>query len=233
MLIAFCAVLAVATGASAQEPRENTSVVVTSGEAEVKRAADRAWVAINAESRSRDPKEAQRLNTEAMNAVMQKLKGMTLGDDAIRTTAFELHPEFDYNNGRQTLRGYVARNSIEVRVDDVTRVGEVLTAAVGSGATSVGGLRFDLKDREGAEKEALRLAVANARGRAEAAASGAGMRVDRVLRIQDHRAAPDEPRPVMAMRQMEAAPAPMIADVPVTAGNISIRSSVTLTVSVR
>lgn len=231
-LIAVVALFASAVPASAQEPRENTSVVVTSGEAEVKRAADRAWVAINAESRSRDPKEAQRLNTDAMNAVMQKLKGMALGEDAIRTTAFELHPEFDYNNGRQTLRGYVARNSIEVRVDDVTRVGEVLTAAVGSGATSVGGLRFDLKDREGAEKEALRLAVANARGRAEAAAAGAGMRVDRVLRIQDHRAAPDEPRPMMAMRQMEAA-APMAADVPVTAGNISIRASVTLTVSVR
>ena len=209
-----------------------TPVVITSGEGELKRAADRAWVTITAESRSRDPKEAQRLNIEAMAAVMQKLKGMNLGEDAIRTTSFELHPEFDYVDRRQVLRGYVARNSIEVRVDEVTRVGEVLSAAVGSGATSVGGLRFDLKNREAVEQEALRLAVANARQRADAAAAAAGMRVERILRIQDQYASPPEPRPFTAMRETMQAAAPM-ADVPVTPGEITVRVRVTLTAAIR
>ena len=216
--------------AYAQTNPPDVPVIVTSGNAEVKRAADRAWVGINAESRAKDPKEAQRLNTDAMTAVQQKLKSLNLGADAIRTTAFELRPEFDYNNGRQTLRGYVARNSIEVRVDDVTRVGEVLTAAVGSGATSIGGLRFDIKDREAAEQEALRLAVANARARAEAAAAGAGMKVERVLRIEDQRVGIPEPRPAMAMRMSAQAEA---ADVPVTAGDITIHAMVMLTVQIR
>lgn len=219
--------------AFAQSNTTDVPVIVTSGEAEVKRAADRAWVGINAESRSKSPKEAQRLNTEAMNAVTEKLKSLALGEDAIRTTAFELHPEFDYANGRQTLRGYVARNSIEVRVDEVTRVGEVLTAAVGSGATSIGGLRFDLKDRNGAEREALRMAVTNARSRAEAAAAGAGMRVERILRIEDHRAPVHEPRPMVMRQAISEATAMSAPDVPVTAGNITVRSTVTLTVAIR
>ena len=231
LLVVLTLVLPAAV-AHAQTSTPEIPVVVTSGEAEVKRAADRAWVAINAESRNRDPKEAQRLNTEAMSAVQQKLKSLNLAPDAIRTTAFELRPEFDYANGRQTLRGYVARNAIEVRVDDVSRVGEVLTAAVGSGATSVGGLRFDIKDRQSAEQEALRQAVANARARAEAAAAGAGLRVDRVLRIEDQRAGVPEPRPVMAMR-MSAAQAEGAADVPVTPGDITIHAVVTLTVAIR
>ena len=217
--------------AVAQTHTPDVPVIVTSGHSEVKRAADRAWVGINAESRAKDPKEAQRLNTDAMTAVQQKLKSLNLGADAIRTTAFELRPEFDYNNGRQTLRGYVARNAIEVRVDDVTRVGEVLTAAVGSGATSVGGLRFDIKDREAAEQEALRLAVANARARAEAAAAGAGMKVERVLRIEDQRVGIPEPRPAIAMR-MSAAQAEA-AEVPVTPGDITINAMVMLTVQIR
>lgn len=218
--------------AVAQERPAPAPVIVTSGEAEVKRAADRAWVSINAESRSKDPKEAQKLNTDAMNAVMAKLKGMALGADAIRTTSFELHPEFDYTDGRQRLRGYVARNAIEVRVDDVTRVGEVLTAAVTSGATTVGGLRFDLKDRAAAEREALQMAVRNARARAEAVAAGADVKIERIIRIEDHRAdMPDPPRPPVMMRMgvQEA----MAADVPVTPGNLSIRASVTLTVAIR
>jgi uncharacterized protein len=222
-------------GLAAPAPAQTTPpipAIVTSGEAEVKRAPDRAWVAINAESRAKDPKAAQRANADAMAAVLNTLASGGISKDAIRTVAFDLQPEFDYANGRQTLRGYVARNSIEVRVDDVSRVGEVVAAAVGSGATSVGGLRFDLKDRISAEREALRLAVVDARTRADAAASGAGMTVDRVLKIEDHRATPQEPRPMMEMRmQMQASAA--APDVPVVAGTISIRAMVTLTVGVR
>jgi uncharacterized protein YggE len=230
LLVALIVLLPAAT-ARAQTTVPETPVVVTSGDAEVKRAADRAWVTIHVESRAKDPKEAQRQNTDAMTAVQQKLKGLNLGADAIRTTAFELRPEFDYKDGKQTLRGYVARNTIEVRVDEVTRVGEVLTAAVGSGATSVGGLRFDIKERLAAEQEALRLAVGKARARADAAAAGAGMRVERVLKIEDHRiGGGPEPRPMMAMRmagQQEA------ADVPVTPGDITIQAMVTLTAAIR
>ena len=147
------------------------------------------------------------------------------------TTSVDLHPEFDYAGGRQTLRGYVARNTIEVRVDDIARVGEVISASVGSGATSVGALRFDIKDRAEAEREALRLAVQNARARADAAANGAGMRVDRIVRIEDHRATIPEPRPMMMERAMTAqAPVP---ETPVTPGNLTIKARVTVTAAVK
>ena len=61
----------------AQTPTQPSEgpVVVTSGEAIVKRAPDRAWVQIAAESRARSPREAQKLNADAMSAVLQKLKG--------------------------------------------------------------------------------------------------------------------------------------------------------------
>jgi hypothetical protein len=230
ILLVLAAVLITPSPAFAQNAPD-VPAIVTTGRAEVKMAPDRAWVAINAESRAKDPKEAQRLNADAMNAVMEKLKGMNLGADAIRTTAYELHPEFDYVDRRQTLRGYVARNSIEVRVDEIARIGDVLGAAVGSGATSVGGLRFDLKDRDGAEREALRLAVRDARGRAEAAASGAGMQILQVWRVEEQRmSGPEPPRPMvrqMAMESVEGAPPP------ITPGTIEIRSVVTMTVLIR
>jgi len=230
-LMLVACLLGTASPALAQTVPESP-VIVTSGEAEVKKAPDRAWVSINAESRAKEPKKAQQANADAMAAVLSTLKAAGIAEEAIRTMAFDLQPEFDYTDGRRTLRGYVARNSIEVRVDEVSRVGEVLAAAVGSGATSVGGLRFDLKDRVAAEREALRLAVVDARTRAEAAATGAGMKVDRVVKIEDHRAPPQEPRPMMEMRmQMQASAAP--PEVPVAAGTISIRAMVTLTAAIK
>ncbi len=140
--------LACATTASAQSPPPaDAAVVVTIGEGIVKRAPDRAWVTIAAESRAKTPAEVQKLNADAMSSVLQKLKGLGLPAEAIRTAGYELRPEFDFANNRQTLRGYMARNAVEVRVDDLPRLGEVLDVAVGAGATSVSGIRFDLKDR--------------------------------------------------------------------------------------
>jgi uncharacterized protein len=228
-LLSIAVVLAAAPALAQTTP--DLPLIVTTGQAEVKMAPDRAWVEINADSRARDPKEAQRLNVAAMEAVMAQLKGMNLGKDAIRTLVYEVHPEFDYANGKQTLRGYLARNAIEVRVDDVARVGDVLGAAVASGATSVGGLRFGLKDRDAAEREALRLAVADARARADAAASGAGVQIARIQRIEEQRTSgPEPPRPMMRMAANEAVAS---AAPPVTPGTIEIRSIVTMTVLIK
>ena len=80
----------------------------------------------------------------------------------------DLQLEFDYQNGKQTPRGYVARNTIEVRVDDLARVGSVLDAAVGSGAATIHGLRFDVRARETIEQEALKAAVGSALAKADA-----------------------------------------------------------------
>jgi len=232
MLIPAVLAIALAAPVAAQVPgaQQDRPVVITSGEGIVKRAPDRAWVSISAESRARSPRDAQRANADAMTAVTAKLKSAGLAADAIRTVGYDIQPEFDFNNGKQTLRGYVARNTIEARIDDLARVGEVVDLAVGSGATSVGGVRFDLKDRAGAEREALKLATADARARADAAAAGAGARVDAVLRIEEQRLGGPEPRPVMmAMR----AGADMAKETPITAGDLEIRASVTLTASIK
>ncbi len=205
-------------------------VVVTTGEATVTRPPDRVWVTIAAESRARSPREAQKLNADAMSSVMQKLKGAGLPADAIRTTGYDLQPDYEYHEGRQTVRGYIARNTIEVRLDQVERAGEILDVTVGSGATNVSGVRFGLKDRTAAEREALSLAVADARARAEAAAKGAGLTIDRVLRIEERGSAPP-PEPFLRTMQREAAVA--AAPTTITPGQLEIKAVVTLTAAVK
>ena len=217
-----------APGQTAEGP-----VVVASGEGTVKKAPDRAWLQVTGESRARSPREAQRLNAEVMAAVLQKLRGSGLPADAIQTRAYDLQPEYDYANGRQTLRGYVARNTLDVRVDELSRVGELLDLAVTSGATSVGRVRFDLKDRDGAEREALRLAVEDARRRADAAATGAGMKVERVLRIEEQRARIIPPPMPMMMEARVGGVGDAAAPPPIAPGELEVRASVTLTAAIR
>jgi uncharacterized protein len=206
-----------------QNAASEPPVVVTSGEGVVHAAPDRAWITITAESRAGNPRDAQRRNADAMKPVIDKLRGSGVPSDAIRTVGYDLQQEWDFVNNQRVSRGYVARNTIDVRVDAIDRVGELLEMAVGSGATSIGGVRFDVKDRAKLEREALRLAVEDARGRAEAAAAGAGRAIDRIVRIDALAGGAPVPLPRVALRQ-QTAEAP-----PISAGEMEIRSQVTVT----
>ena len=227
------------TLAAAQDPATpQPAAIVTGGEALVSRAPDQAFVTVAVESRARSPRDAQAQNAAAMTAVQQRITALVVSGaapvvtkDALRTEGYTIQQEFDFVNGRRVPREYVARNGLEVRLDVVERVGDVIDAAVQAGATSVSNIRFDLKDRAGAEREALRLAVVDARGRADAAAAGVGRTVDRVLKIEDHRQPPPIPRPVMMDFARTAAAATV--DTPVEPGTIEIRAQVTLTVTLK
>jgi uncharacterized protein YggE len=216
----------------AQQPTSSDSVpvVVTQGDGLVTATPDRAWVSLAAESRASNAKDAQRRNAELMRPVQERLRAAGIPDDAIRTTGYDLQYEWDYVDGKRVGRGYVARNSIEIRVDAIDRVGEILELAVSSGATSVGGIRFDLKNQKAVEQEALRLAVADARARAEAAATGAGQAIDRVLRIEEQGA----PSPPVPMRTFALKAEAASSDAPpIAAGQLEFRAQVTLTASLK
>ena len=222
------AILVVTASATAQVNAPDPPTVVVSGEAVVTAVPDQAWIRIGAESRAKVSKDAQARNAEAMTAVQQKMTALGIPKDAVRTLAIDLQMEYDYANGRQTPRGYVARNTIEVRVDEFAKLGDVLDAAVGSGATTLHGLRLDVKRREALEREAMQLAVANAMGRAEALAAGARRSIDRVIRIEEASVSRGGEAPVMALR-MKAED----AGTPVAAGELEIRAQVRLTASLK
>lgn len=221
------------TAAQSRPPEDRreiaADVIVTNGQAVVRRAPDVAFVTVAIETRAKGPREAQQQNAAAANAVIRRLTDDGIAREAMRTLGVRLEQEFDTSpQGRRTPRDFVARNAIEVTIAEVGRAGEIADAAVQAGATAIDGIRFDLKDRAAAEREAMRLAVADARALADAAASGAGRAIDRVIKIESER---DNgiamPRAFAAARAADAAPTP------IEPGNIEIRARVTLTASMR
>jgi uncharacterized protein YggE len=116
-----------------------------------------------------------------------------------------------------------------VRLDDIDRVGVVIDAAGAGGATTITGIRFDVRNRAALERDALRQAVADARARADAAAAGAGATIERVVRVEEE-AHHEPPRPMMRMAAQGAA-----ADMstPVEPSTIEIQARAVLTVSIR
>jgi uncharacterized protein len=227
--VALLGLLVSSSVASAQTAAAEPPQIVVTGEGSVKATPDQAWVSIGAESRAKTSKEVQQRNADAMTAVQQKIATFGIPKDAIKTTAIDLQMEFDYANGKQTPRGYVARNTVEVRVDDFAKLGDVLDAVVGSGATTIHGLRFDVKQREQIEMQALQAAVKNATAKAQAIASGSQRTIDRVLRIEEQFMGGGDPMPMVRQYAMAKAE----SSTPVAAGEIEIRAQVRMSVAIK
>lgn len=222
------------TLAQADRPTQ-TQAIVSRGEGVIKRAPDRAWLSVATEVRAGRAPDARTQSAQIVTALTAALKGAGLADDAIRTTGYSLMPEMDWNNGRGTVRGYVVRNTLEVRVDDLDKLGDVIDAANSpkDAGLSITGPRFDLKNLVAAEQDALKAAVDSAMRRAEAMAAGARRSLGPIIRVELEHVSPSGPgpRPMMAERTMMMSD--KAVETPITPGEIEIRASVVVTLGIQ
>src|SRR5262245_58525100 len=73
LLALFLAAVVVGPVAAQQEPNPSVPTIVTTGEAEIHRVPDQAFVSVSVETHARLPRDAQKQNADTMNAVQQKL----------------------------------------------------------------------------------------------------------------------------------------------------------------
>lgn len=222
--------------AAAQATTPSQPVIVAQGASILKVAPDQAWITVAVETRDAKAPEARRLAAVSMTSVMAALKKAGVPDDAIRTTGFSLNPDYEYVSGRQRMRGFIVTNQVQVRIDDITKVAEVLDAVGGlalapSSNMTITNLRFDLKDRSQIERDALRLAVEDALLSAKAMAAGAGVTIGRISRIDSMGGSPkfQEMAPMMSMQARDGA----AVSTPVSPSEIEIRAGVMLTVEIK
>jgi uncharacterized protein YggE len=224
--------------ASAQiPPAPEMPGIVTQGEATLKRPPDRAWVSVTVESRQARAADARREAATQMTTVQTAIRAAGIPADAIKTTNYSLQPQMEWDGGRSRINGYVVHNQIEVRVDNIDQVSEVIDAAA-SVKTSlvltvgISSVRFDLKNPEKFEQEALTLAVKDAMARAQAIAAGLSRTLGPVIRVEDQRVA-EQPRPMPFMGARAVASAAQAPSTPIEPNEIEVRASVSLTVRIQ
>ncbi len=188
---------------------------------------------LSSETRVETAAETQNLGNARMKAIQTAIDALKLVGGQVTTTGLMLSPNWVYANSQRTQQGYVGRHTITVRFDEPGRAGEVVAAAIGAGATDTSGIRFDRRDRRTLEQEALKLAVQDARARADALAAGAGRTVDRVVRIEEEGAAGSAGSPAALFRAAAMAESVAVTGAPIAQGDVEIRARVVLTATVK
>jgi uncharacterized protein len=132
-----------------------TTITVT-GRGTASGTPDLAYVSVSVQTSGTTAAEATRKNAEIMTSVLQELRAAGLAPGDVQTTGLHVNPVRAPLAPPPPPRravpteaplSYSASNSLTVTVQDVSRLGALLDAMVGAGATEIHGVRFGVRDR--------------------------------------------------------------------------------------
>lgn len=190
--------LAMSPQTGAAEPDKFISV---EGVGKVTAPPDMAVITAGVETRAATAREAVSANNAVMPALFKALEEMGVAKADIQTRNFSVTPEYGRRRpgGKsRTVEGYRASNRVAVKVRDLAAIGALLDRLVTAGANQVQGVRFQVAKPGSVLNRARKIAVADARNRAALYADAAGVRLGKVLRIEERSTGLPRPRLVQA-----------------------------------
>ncbi|PJK05060.1 hypothetical protein CO610_11260 [Lysobacteraceae bacterium NML95-0200] len=229
LLLALCITLAPPmslanpnTPASSLAAQQGTLLAVEA-EGSVQRAPDIAHIGTGVSTRAADTQSAMRQNAEEMHKVLDALQKAGIAERDIQTSGISLSPQYQYSeNQPPRVSGFQANNRVQVKVRDLEKLGGIMDILVRAGANELHGPDFELDKPEEARDEARSRALAEARRRADHYAKALGLKVRRIVSIDEGQQLAGMPAPLMMNARAAKAEA-FDASTPVAVGENDIR----------
>jgi len=227
-LFTTLAVLALALSACGGVPtrQENPRTLSVTGTGMVTITPDIAYISIGVHTEAPSASEAVDENNAQTQKVIDSLKKSGVAAEDIRTTNFSIWPNQKYDpQGQPTGTTYAVDNTVYVTVRDLTKMGELLDAAISAGANNIYSVSFDLADKSADTKKARDLAVKNAQNQATELAATAGVTLGEVQTISY---SDSGTAPYMDYGKGGGGAAPA-ASVPINPGTLQLTTTVSMT----
>ena len=233
LFIAFLA-LSLSTVSAADDDRPMPRILVT-GEGSVNLAPDMAVLSLTVARQAKTARAALDANSSAMKEVQAAMTtaGIELRD--LQTSNFSIQPNYFYPpqqpSGKREppqIVGYTVRNSLVVRVRDISAVGVILDKSVSLGVNEGGNITFTNDDPSEAITSARVKAMQHAIDKAKTLAAAAGVKTGQILEISEQSY---NPRP-MPMARAEMARGMSADAVPVAAGENTYKVTVNVSFAI-
>jgi len=224
-----------------------SNTIVVQGDGEAFAIPDTAQFSFSVVEKAGTVKAAQEAATKKMDAITKYLKDQKVEDKNIKTVDYSVNPQYDYISesciagmpckpGRQVLSGYEVRQTIQVKVKDTPKAGELLTGIGEKGASELSGLTFTVEDEDALKAQARGQAIDKAKARAKELADKLGVSFVRIVSFNENSGGypPYYARDAYggaAENQTKAVSAPEAAPLPM--GENKIVSNVTITYEIR
>jgi uncharacterized protein YggE len=209
--VALLALVPMATAADGDRPYRSVSVT---GRGEAMGTPDMATITAGVQTRATTVIDASQQNQAIVEKIFAALEGQDVAAKDIRTVDYNIWPQERHDPsgaGNNVITGYQVQNSVRVTVRKLDQLGKLLAAVTDAGANSIHGISFGIDDSTALEAKARRLAMEDARERAEALADLAGVELGEVQHISMSAGGGyPGPMPMARMQAMDSAAEPGI-----------------------
>ncbi len=176
---------------------ENT--ISMTGEGKVNAKPDIATVTVGIVTTASTAKTAQDDNTASMNKINAAVKALGIDEKDLTTSNFSVYPNYNYDNGKNTITGYTANQNLTIKVRGVDKstdtLGKVLDGALVSGSNQIQGVYFGFDDADNLRQQARKIAIEKAKQKAQDLADASGIKLGKVVSISE--SSISSPYPVM------------------------------------
>ncbi|RYJ52063.1 DUF541 domain-containing protein [Flavobacterium petrolei] len=194
------------------------------GEGKVKVVPDQATIAVTVETKGNNAKDVKKQNDEKIDAVLKFIKKMNLAPADYKTQRVSLNPQYDYEKKKHS---YNATQTIEILLRDLSKYDELMEGLVNEGINRIDAVTFQSSKLAQYQSEARKLAMKEAKLKAEDYVSVLGQKVGRAMTISDN-SQTYYPQPMYAaMKTMERSDASEPRET-LAVGEINITANVTV-----
>lgn len=201
ILSIFLIALIISTGVDIRNKiieTKNTISVSETGEIYAK--PDLALTTFSVITEAKTVAQAVSENTKKMNAVIDFVKGRGVEEKDLKTTSFNIYPRYEYQKveteiypyppGKRVLVGYEVTQSLEVKIRDMEKIGDIIEGATEAGANQVGDLQFTIDKEDELKKEAREQAIEKAKTKAKELVSQLGVKLVRIINFSESSVVP-------------------------------------------
>lgn len=183
----------------AQETRPLPQISVN-GEGKIQVVPDQATILVSVDTKGSSAKEVKRENDVKVESVLKLIKKIGLPAEDFRTNRVVLQPNYDWQSKK---RFFNANQSVEIVLKDLSKYAELMEGVVDAGANRIDGVTFQSSKMALYQTEARKLAMKDAKGKADDFVSVLGQKVGKAILISDGSPVYTPPR-VFAMKAMVA-----------------------------
>ena len=222
IILSFALMIFMLTATAYAEERLPT--ISVSGEGVVEVSPDRATISIGVISRDKDVGKVQSENARIANDIIKSVTALGVDRKNIRTGNYSFRQIYrNDQNRRRIFDGYEVNNTVTIIVDDLNIIGKIIDTSLSHGANNIDSLDFGIRDKNSLQAEALKIAVRDARSKAEVVAAALGKSIVGVRSVSINSGNISAPRfAKMAMVMEDSAN----FETPVESGTLSCSASV-------
>ncbi|MES2575369.1 MAG: SIMPL domain-containing protein [Bacteroidota bacterium] len=207
----------------AQEQKQVPMISVL-GEGKVKIAPDQASISISIETKGTKAEDVKRENDKKMDGVLKFIKSSNIPKEDYQTQRVSLNPNYDYEKKKYS---YVAIQTVQILLKDLSKYDTLMEGLVNEGINRIDNVEFKSSKMIQLQSDARKLAIKDAKAKAEDFVSVLGQKVGKAILISDNTQSYNPPPRMYAMKASmamdESAPRETLA-----IGEIEITSNVSV-----